>query len=258
MQIFLVAFAVKQFRDTLLQAVCDLFQLFSGLVGGENDRVNRARFWRFPRLCSRLGFFLFRRGFVLFQLIRGGAFRLREAHNAVFARYVIFPPVVPRGKGVAVVVDIALLRKLSPVFLYSVPPVFLVLEIFLCFFGQLQFVQLVNEVIAVVGFGSDSGVYPVAVKVLCKVDKVFHAPGVFPQRYRRREFIPVAVVLHFQELSKIIQLVNGAALYHGKRHVKGVGFCIGKAIDKKVLRVFRCNADAFHSGVKLLRGGRHG
>ena len=51
-----------------------------------------------------------------------------------------------------------------------------------CFFGQLQFVQLVNEVIAIVGFASDSGVYPVAVKVLCKVDKVFHAPGVFPQR----------------------------------------------------------------------------
>ncbi len=150
-----------------------------------------------------------------------------------------------------------MIGKPSFVFLYRVPPVFLVLEILLCFFGQLQFVQFVNEVIAVVGFGSDSGVYPVAVKVLCKVDKVFHAPGVFPQRYRRREFIPVAVVLHFQELSKIIQLVNGAALYHGKRHVKGVGFCIGKAIDEKVLRVFRCNADAFHSGVKLLRGGRH-
>ena len=48
-----------------------------------------------PLLCSRLGFLLLRRGFVLFQLIRGGVFRLREAHYLVFFRYVIFPPIVP-------------------------------------------------------------------------------------------------------------------------------------------------------------------
>ena len=91
-----------------------------------------------------------------------------------------------------------------------------------------------------------------------KVDKVFHAPGVFLKRHRRREFIPVAVTLHGKELSKIIQLVNGAALYHGKRHVKGVFLGVGKAVDKEVLRVLRSNADAFHGCVKLLRGGRHG
>ena len=90
-----------------------------------------------------------------------------------------------------------MIGKLPFIFLNRVPPVFLVLEILLCFFGQLQFVQLVNEVIAVVGFAADGGVYPVAVKVLRKVDKVFHAPGVFPQRYRRREFVPVLVALHF-------------------------------------------------------------
>ena len=57
--------------------------------------------------------------------------------------------VIALGAGLGiwgVVVDIALIGKLSPVFQYRVPPVFLVLEIFLCFFGQLQFVQLVNKV----------------------------------------------------------------------------------------------------------------
>ena len=36
-----------------------------------------------------------------------------------------------------------------------------------------------------------------AVKVLCKVDKVFHASGIFAQCYRRRKFAPVRVTPHF-------------------------------------------------------------
>ena len=136
-------------------------------------------------------------GSVHFHLCRVWAFRLREAHNPVFFRYVILMPAVPFRKGIFVVVDIALRGKNPPVILYRVPSVFLIHEIVFCGFGQLQFVQFVDKVMPVSFFVLYGGINPVAIKVLCKVDKVFHASGIFAQCYRCRKFVPVLVTLHF-------------------------------------------------------------
>ena len=106
-------------------------------------------------------------------------------------------PAVPFRKGILVVVDIALRGKNTSVILYCVPPVLLIHEMVLCCFGQLQFVQFVDKIMSVGFFVLYGGINPVAVKVLCKVDKVFHASGIFAQCYRRRKFSPVRVTLHF-------------------------------------------------------------
>ena len=106
-------------------------------------------------------------------------------------------PAVPFRKGIFVVVDIALRGKNPPVILYRVPSVFLIHEIVFCGFGQLQFVQFVDKVMPVSFFVLYGGINPVAIKVLCKVDKVFHASGIFAQCYRCRKFVPVLVTLHF-------------------------------------------------------------
>ena len=66
--------------------------------------------------------------------------------------------------------DIALFGKLPLILANCVPPVFFILEIFLCFFGKLQLVQFVDKIITVIFFAADSGIEPVTVKVLCKVD----------------------------------------------------------------------------------------
>ena len=160
------------------------------------------------------------------------ALRLRVAHNAVFFGYVAFAPVVPLGKGVFVVIDIALFGKSAPVVDSGVPPVFLIHEIPLCFFRQLQFVQLVDQIVAVIFFALDGGINPIAVKVLCKIDKVFEISGILAQRNRCRKLRFILVALHFKQLSKIIQLVYAAALDNGKRHVKGALFGICKAAHK--------------------------
>ena len=65
---------------------------------------------------------------------------------------------------------IALFGEASSVIDSGVAPVFLIHEILFCFFGQLQFVQLVDKVIAVIFFALDGGIKPIAIKVLCKVD----------------------------------------------------------------------------------------
>ena len=106
-------------------------------------------------------------------------------------------PAVPFRKGIFVVVDIALRGKNTSVILHRVPPVFLIHEIIFCGFGQLQFVQFVDKVMPVGFFVLYGRINPVAVKVLCKVDKVFHASGIFAQCYRRCKFVPVLIVQHF-------------------------------------------------------------
>ena len=106
-------------------------------------------------------------------------------------------PAVPFRKGILVIVDIALRGKNPSVILYRVPSVFLIHEIVLCGFRQLQFVQFVDKIMPVGFFVLYGGINPVAVKVLCKVDKVFHASGIFAQCYRRRKFVPVLVMQHF-------------------------------------------------------------
>ena len=89
---------------------------------------------------------------------------------------------------------------MSPVVDSCVPSVFLIHEILFRFFGKLQFVQLVDKVIAVIFLALYGRIKPVTIKVLCKVDKVFDVPGAFPKRHRRRKLVPVLVALHFQEL----------------------------------------------------------
>ena len=126
-------------------------------------------------------------------MLRLCTLRLREAHNLIFFRYVVLASVVPLRKGVFVVVDIALFGKSAPVIDSSVAPVFLIHEILFYFFGQLQFVQFVDKVIPVVCFILYGGINPVAVKILCKVDKVFDVPGVFSKRDRRCKFLSVLV-----------------------------------------------------------------
>ena len=163
-----------------------------------------------------------------------------------------------QGKGVFVVIDIALFGKLPLILANCVPPVFFILEIFLCFFGKLQLVQFVDKIITVIFFAADSGIEPVTVKVLCKVDKVFHASGILAMCNRRRKFILVPVTLHFQKFSKIIQLVHACALDNGTRQVKGAVLRRRIPVDEKILRIVCGNADAFHSRMKLLCCGRHG
>ena len=191
-------------------------------------------------------------------LVLSAAFRLWEAHNAVFFGYLVFRSPIPFGKGVLIVIDIALFGKLPLILANCVPPVFFILEIFLCFFGKLQLVQFVDKIITVIFFAADSGIEPVTVKVLCKVDKVFHASGILAMCNRRRKFILVPVTLHFQKFSKIIQLVHACALDNGKRQVKGAVLRRRIPVDEKILRIVCGNADAFHSRMKLLCCGRHG
>ena len=191
-------------------------------------------------------------------LVLSAAFRLWEAHNAVFFGYLVFRSLIPFGKGVLIVIDIALFGKLPLILANCVPPVFFILEIFLCFFGKLQLVQFVDKIITVIFFAADSGIEPVTVKVLCKVDKVFHASGILAMCNRRRKFILVPVTLHFQKFSKIIQLVHACALDNGKRQVKGAVLRRRIPVDEKILRIVCGNADAFHSRMKLLCCGRHG
>lgn len=75
-------------------AVCDLLDLFSGLVGGEDNQLT-GRGWGGGSCCPRLRFLLLRRGFVLSSLSGWVFHPAREAHYLVFFRYVIFPPIVP-------------------------------------------------------------------------------------------------------------------------------------------------------------------
>ena len=65
-------------------------------------------------------------------------------------------------------IDIALFGKLPLILANCVPPVFFILEIFLCFFGKLQLVQFVDKIITVIFFAADSGIEPVTVKVLLR------------------------------------------------------------------------------------------
>ena len=75
--------AFKYSHNAMLQAVCDFFHFVSGIVGGKDNRLNRARLKNGFCRSFKIGFF------------RVGAFRLREAHSPVFLRYVAFAPVVP-------------------------------------------------------------------------------------------------------------------------------------------------------------------
>ena len=148
----------------MLQAVGNLLELFGGLLCGKVDRDNGLRL---RRLCGK------RRRLpcadnVHFNLFRVKVRRLWVAHNAVFFGNIA--PVVPLRKGVFIVVNIALFGEASSVIDSGVAPVFLIHEILFCFFGQLQFVQFVDKVIAVIFFALDGGIKPIAIKVLCKVD----------------------------------------------------------------------------------------
>ena len=178
----------------MLQTVGNLLELFGGLFCGKVDRDNRllrrldGKRRRLPCADS-----------VHFNLFRVKARRLRVAHNTVFFGNIA--PVVPLRKGVFVVVNIALLGEASSVVDSGVAPVFLIHEILFCFFGQLQLVQLVDKVIAVIFLALDGGIKPVAIKILCKVDKVFQISGVLIKRNRRRKLCFVLVTLHFKQLA---------------------------------------------------------
>ena len=63
------------------------------------------------------------------------------------------------------------------------------------------------SIVAVIFFVLDGGINPIAVKVLCKVDKVFEISGILAQRNCRRKLRFILVALHFKQLSKIIQFV---------------------------------------------------
>ena len=147
----------------MLQAVGNFFELFGGLFCGKVNRDNGLRLRRLDDKGRCL-----HRGGIHFNLFRVRVRRLWVAHNAVFFGNIA--PIVPLRKGVFIVVNIALFGEASPVIDRGVAPVFLIHEILFCFFGQLQFVQLVDKVIAVIFFALDGGIKPIAIKVLCKVD----------------------------------------------------------------------------------------
>ena len=147
----------------MLQTVSNLLELFGGLFCGKVNRDNRLRLRRLDGKGRCL-----HRGGIHFHLFRVKVRRLWVAHNAVFFGNIA--PVVPLRKGVFIVVNIALFGEASSVIDSGVAPVFLIHEILFCFFGQLQFVQLVDKVIAVIFFALDGGIKPIAIKVLCKVD----------------------------------------------------------------------------------------
>ena len=192
-QIFLVTLAFKQLRYPLFQTVGNLFELVGGLFGRKDNGDNRARLLRLL-LWLRGG--LPCGGSVHFHLFRVGAFRFRRGRRyPVFLRHV--PPVIPPCKCVLVVVDIALFGKQSPVIDSRVPPVFLIHEIFFGFLRQLRFFQFINKVMPVFFLIVDGRVNPVAVKVLCKVDKFLHTGSVVAKGDSRRKFFPVVVKLHF-------------------------------------------------------------
>ena len=195
-QIFFVTLAFKQFRYSLLQTVGNLFELVGGFLGRKDNGDNRARLLR---LLLWLYCGLPCGGSVHFHLFRVWAFRLRRGRRyPVFLRYV--PPVIPPCKRVLVVVDIALLGKPSPVIDSRVPPVFLIHEIFFGFLRQLRFFQFINKVMPVFFLIVDGRVNPVAVKVLCKVDKLLHTGSVVAKGDSRRKFLSVVVKLHGKEL----------------------------------------------------------
>ena len=178
----------------MLQTVGNLLELFGWLLCGKVDRDNGLRLRRLDSKGRCL-----HRGGIHFNLFRVKVRRLRVAHNTVFFGNIA--PVVPLRKGVFIVVNIALLGEASPVIDSGVAPVFLIHEILFCFFGQFQFVQLVDKVIAVIFLALDGRVNPVAIKILCKVDKVFQISGVLAKRNRRRKLCFVLVTLHFKQLA---------------------------------------------------------
>ena len=178
----------------MLQAVGNLLELFGGLFCGKVNRDNGLRLRRLDGKGRCL-----HRGGIHFNLFRVRVRRLWVAHNAVFFGNIA--PVVPLRKGVFIVVNIALLGEASPVIDSGVAPVFLIHEILFCFFGQFQFVQLVDKVIAVIFLALDGGIKPVAIKVLCKIDKVFQISGILAKCYRRRKLCFVLVTLHFKQLA---------------------------------------------------------
>lgn len=63
-------------------------------------------------------------------LVLSAAFRLWEAHNAVFFGYLVFRSPIPFGKGVLIVIDIALFGKLPLILANCVPPVFFIKDRF--------------------------------------------------------------------------------------------------------------------------------
>ena len=147
----------------MLQAVGNLLELFGGLFCGKVNRDNGLRLRRLDGKGRCL-----HRGGIHLHLFRVKVRRLWVAHNAVFFGNIA--PIVPLRKGVFIVVNIALFGEASSVIDSGVAPVFLIHEILFCFFGQLQFVQLVDKVIAVIFFALDGGIKPIAIKVLRKVD----------------------------------------------------------------------------------------
>ena len=193
-QIFFVTLAFKQFRYPLLQTVGNLFELVGGFLGRKDNGDNRARLLRLL-LWLRGG--LPCGGSVHFHLFRVGAFRFRRGRRyPVFLRHV--PPVIPPCKRVLVVVDVAPFCKCAPVIDSRVPSVFLIHEIFFGFLRQFRFFQFINKVMPVIFFIVDGRVNPIAVKVLCKVDKFLHTGSVVAKGDSRRKFFPVVVKLHFQ------------------------------------------------------------
>ena len=143
----------------------------------------------------------------------------------VFLRHVA--PVIPFCKGVAVIVDIALLGKSAPVIDSSVPPVFLIHEIFFCFFGQLQLAQFFNQIMPVIFLTLYGRIKPVTIKVLCKVDNVLQVPCMVAVFHSCNKFFPVVVKLHFQKLAQIVQFVKAFKLgqFSCQSCNRGLVFC---------------------------------
>ena len=198
-QVVLVSLTMEQVFYASFKLRRDLFDFPRRVGGSQLNGANGDRLLRLGDGCGLLG--------------NGGSVHKNRVRlvggNAVFFRNVAV--CIPYGKVVFVVVDIAVVGESAAVLPYRVTPKGFVIKILFRGFRQFQLVQLVNHIMPVVLGIADSGIKPVAVKIVGKVDRVGNVCRVVAVDHGCGKFLPFLLAALGKQGGKVVQLVKAFA-----------------------------------------------